>query len=101
MRMFDADRSGVLNYQEFEQLMEQVWAGIPPCACYPLSALTPVRSPSAPPSPQIKRWRAHFDSADRDRSGTLAHHEVLGALRTFGFALPDAVGTSLMAAFDE
>ena len=50
---------------------------------------------------QLNAWRAHFNAADRDRSGSLSASEVFQALRQFGFALPDPVCISLMAAFDE
>lgn len=50
---------------------------------------------------QLRVWRGFFEAADRDRSGSLSRPEVVGALRHFGFSLPDHVCVSLMAAFDE
>ena len=64
------------------------------CLCFHLGPC-----PSRPH--KIGTWRAHFDGADRDRSGSLSRPEVGEALRRFGFSLPDHVFVAIMAAFDE
>ena len=100
MRMFDVDRSGALQYSEFERLMEQVLTFCCPSRFlqyfvnYSLHSFASVVL-------QLRSWRAHFDAADRDRSGSLSRPEVFAALRHFGFTVPEHVCVTLMAAFDE
>jgi Ca2+-binding EF-hand superfamily protein len=92
--MYDTDRSGVLAYAEFEQLLQQVWlkklrASICPLDFDNLTAFA-----------QLQSWRAHFDANDRDRSGALSLPEVAASLKHFGFQLPEPAYAEIFAAYD-
>jgi Ca2+-binding EF-hand superfamily protein len=73
IKMFDSDHQGSpgqLSYPEFERLLGQ-----------------------------LSQWRAFFDSADHDRSGRLSLGEVAGAVRSFGFNIPDPAIRTIFSAF--
>ncbi|MBW0491429.1 hypothetical protein O181_031144 [Austropuccinia psidii MF-1] len=59
MNIFDTDRSGTINFDEFAGLWKY-----------------------------IKDWQGVFRHFDADRSGTIAGHELRNALDQFGFRLP-------------
>ncbi|GHJ86058.1 hypothetical protein NliqN6_2460 [Naganishia liquefaciens] len=59
MNIFDTDRSGTINYVEFEGLYRY-----------------------------IKDWYNIFQQFDRDRSGTIDRRELEQALNSFGYPLP-------------
>jgi Ca2+-binding EF-hand superfamily protein len=72
MRMHDTNQSQSLGYVEFENM----WG-------------------------KLQQWQHWFQHADRDRSGNLSLTEVCGAVRNFGFNLPDAVLSNVFAAYDD
>lgn len=59
MNIFDTDRSGSINFVEFEGLYRY-----------------------------IKDWHAIFHRFDKDRSGTIDRRELEQALQSFGYPLP-------------
>jgi Ca2+-binding EF-hand superfamily protein len=61
IRMFDADRSGTVNFEEF-------------CGLWGFLAA----------------WRGLFDRFDKDRSGSISHLEFSDALVAFGYRLSPA-----------
>ncbi|KAF8479184.1 EF-hand [Russula ochroleuca] len=66
MNMFDTDRNGTINFQEFTGLWKY-----------------------------ITDWQGVFRHFDRDRSGTIDGHELSEALRNFGYPLPPSLLTLL------
>ncbi|XP_053208872.1 programmed cell death protein 6-like [Panonychus citri] len=69
--MFDKDKSGAINYQEFTALWDYV-----------------------------TRWLNCFKSFDRDNSGNIDRNELKQALTTFGYRLSDNFYTIIVRKFD-
>ena len=67
MDMFDQDRNGTIGFNEFAGLWQYV-----------------------------KEWQNVFRQYDRDRSGTIEHHELSNALSSFGYPLPPDVVQTLI-----
>lgn len=71
IRIFDADRSGSIGYQEF---------------CYLWDYLT--------------KWKAAFDHHDQDRSGTISFNEAYKALSNFGYRLSEPIMQLMFYSYD-
>ncbi|XP_015792150.1 programmed cell death protein 6 [Tetranychus urticae] len=69
--MFDKDRNGSINYQEFVHLWDYV-----------------------------TRWLNCFKSFDRDNSGNIDREELKQALTTFGYRLSDSFYSIIIRKFD-
>ena len=72
IRIFDADRSGTIGYQEF---------------CYLWDYLS--------------KWKAAFDGFDTDKSGTISFKEAYTALSTFGYRLSEPLMKLLFYSYDQ
>lgn len=86
--MFDTDRSGSINFDEF-------WSVLPP--------LLPIPSPDIPPSGLwsfLSAWRALFDRFDADRSGSISYNEFTSALVAFGYRLSPPFVQLLYSTYD-
>ncbi|KAA0189738.1 Programmed cell death protein 6 [Fasciolopsis buskii] len=71
MSMFDRDYSGMIELNEFTQLVDYV-----------------------------QQWRACFQRFDRDNSGTIDAHELQTALRSFGYSLSPNFIRLMVSRFD-
>ena len=71
IRMFDTDRSGTINFEEF-------------CGLWGFLAA----------------WRGLFDRFDKDRSGNISLDEYSEALVAFGYRLSDSFVATLFKAYD-
>nr|CAJ12143.1 apoptosis-linked 2 protein [Lubomirskia baikalensis] len=71
MSIFDRDRSGAINFQEFGALWKYV-----------------------------TDWQTTFKSYDRDNSGSIDRNELKTALTNFGYRLSDQLYGLLVAEFD-
>ncbi len=69
--MFDRDRSGTINFQEFGALWKYV-----------------------------NDWQTTFKSYDKDNSGSIDKHELKTALTSFGYRLSDQFYGVLIRKFD-
>lgn len=72
IRMFDTDRSGTINFEEF-------------CGLWGFLAA----------------WRGLFDRFDKDRSGNISLDEYSEALVAFGYRLSDSFVATLFKAYDK
>ncbi|TEY40699.1 hypothetical protein BOTCAL_0427g00120 [Botryotinia calthae] len=72
IRMFDTDRSGTINFEEF-------------CGLWGFLAA----------------WRGLFDRFDKDRSGNISLDEYSEALVAFGYRLSDSFVATLFRAYDK
>ncbi|KAF2836354.1 EF-hand [Patellaria atrata CBS 101060] len=71
IRMFDTDRSGTINFEEF-------------CGLWGF----------------LSAWRGLFDRFDADRSGSIQYHEFTEALVAFGYRLSPQFTTLLFRTYD-
>lgn len=71
MNMFDRDNDGTISFDEFIGLWQY-----------------------------IERWKACFQRYDLDASGTIDSHELLNALRAFGYNLSEGIVALIVRKYD-
>ncbi|KAJ9123866.1 hypothetical protein QFC24_003643 [Naganishia onofrii] len=87
MNIFDTDRSGTINYVEFEGLYRYITASPAVVLSQPTKAIH-AKPYLCASSALLQDWYNIFQQFDRDRSGTIDRKELEQALTSFGYPLP-------------
>ncbi len=113
--IFDTDRSGSINFSEFEGLYRYIkvsqtnfFSSIVSLELWLMDFPMNSRAiphipnhPTIPPSQPPQDWHAIFNRFDRDQSGTIDRRELEQALKSFGFPLPGDLVKKLEKRFGE